>query len=149
MGRVTERRPMPETLRVLFVCLHGSAKSVIAARHFERLARARGFDVECSSAGLDPDETIPVHVIDGLRADGFDRVGERPERVTGEMLSGADIVVSFGCDLSSFGPPPSTLVRWEDVPAVSDGFAVAREFITRRLNGLFEIAEIDPARYHI
>ena len=28
--------------RVLFVCLHGSAKSVIALEHFRRLAAERG-----------------------------------------------------------------------------------------------------------
>ena len=31
--------------KVLFVCLHGAAKSVLAAAEFERLARARGLPV--------------------------------------------------------------------------------------------------------
>jgi len=34
------------TPRVLFVCLHGSAKSLIALEHFRRLAQQRGVDVQ-------------------------------------------------------------------------------------------------------
>ena len=32
----------PKTPRVLFVCLHGAAKSVVAAAHFRKLAAQRG-----------------------------------------------------------------------------------------------------------
>jgi protein-tyrosine-phosphatase len=63
-------------MRILFVCLHGSAKSVIAAAHANRLARGR---VEASSAGLEPDPAIPQQVVDGLAADGM-HVPETPPR---------------------------------------------------------------------
>src|SRR5690242_7193756 len=39
----THARPRP---RVLFVCLHGAAKSVVAAAHFRRLAAAAGLAVD-------------------------------------------------------------------------------------------------------
>src|SRR5438552_4438668 len=44
-------KPKP---RVLFVCLHGPAKSVVGAAHFRRLAEARGLDVESAAAGTAP-----------------------------------------------------------------------------------------------
>ncbi len=37
---------MSTTPTVLFVCLHGSAKSVIAVRYCQRLAAERGVDVD-------------------------------------------------------------------------------------------------------
>ncbi len=66
------------TPRVVFVCLHGSAKSLIAAEHFCRLAAQQGLDVRATSAGTDPDPEIPLHVIEGLLADGIDVRGRRP-----------------------------------------------------------------------
>lgn len=37
---------MTTTPRVLFGCLHGSAKSLIALEHFRRLAKEQGVDVQ-------------------------------------------------------------------------------------------------------
>ena len=51
--------------RVLFVCLHGSAKSLIALEHFRRLAAERGIAVEAAAAGTAPDAEIPPHVVQG------------------------------------------------------------------------------------
>jgi hypothetical protein len=63
---------------VLFVCLHGSAKSLIAAEYFNRLAAARGIGARATSAGTEPDDTIPPHVTRGLGDDGIDVAGRRP-----------------------------------------------------------------------
>src|SRR3989454_7062849 len=68
--------------KVLFVCLHGSAKSLIAAEYFNRLAAARGLGARATSAGTEPDDVIPPRVIQGLRADGIDVEGRRPQRPT-------------------------------------------------------------------
>jgi hypothetical protein len=81
----------------------------------------------------------------GLRDDGFEQVPPPPRQITQETLTGADTVVSFGCDLSGVGPPPAMLVDWADVPAVSDGFGAARDEIVRRLEGLLEELERQAA----
>ena len=46
----TKARP-----RVLFVCLHGAAKSVVGAAHFRRLAAERGLTIDAVAAGTEPD----------------------------------------------------------------------------------------------
>lgn len=74
---------------VVFVCLHGSAKSLIAAEHFRRLAEEQGLDVCATSAGTDPDPEIPPHVIEGLLADGIDVRGRRPRSLCREELARA------------------------------------------------------------
>ena len=72
---------------VLFVCLHGSAKSLIALEHFRRLAQQRGVDVQTDWAGLESDAEIPPRVVQGLLGEGIDR---KPSRlpITAEELLG-------------------------------------------------------------
>ena len=132
---------MSSALNVLFVCQHGAAKSVIAARHLTELAHARGLTIEASAAGIEPDEAIPAHVIAGLRDDGINDSAAPPQAVTPELLENAQIVVSFGCDLSAFAKDADRIVQWKDVPAVSDGYDPARTEILSRLHAILDEAE--------
>ena len=56
---------------VLFVCEHGAVKSVIAAAHFNRLARERHLAMRAVARGTYPEAEIPSNVVSGLRADGL------------------------------------------------------------------------------
>ena len=119
-------------VKVLFVCLHGAAKSVVAAEYLGRLARAAGRDVEATTAGVEPDDSIPEHVVRSLADDGFDVSGRTPRRLTEAELASADVVISLGCSLET-GPAPPRLISWDDIPAVSDGYEPARDAIIGRL----------------
>jgi arsenate reductase (thioredoxin) len=129
---------MPTPSTVLFVCLHGSAKSVIALEHFRRLAEQRGVDVVADSAGLEPDAEIPPRVNQGLLSDGIDVRGRRPRRVTPADVEQASHVVTFACDLGALESRSRTRERWEDVPAVSDGYEPARDVIVARVTRLLD-----------
>jgi protein-tyrosine-phosphatase len=120
---------------VVFVCLHGSAKSVIAAEHFNRLADARGLELHAESAGIEPDADLPEHVIKGLASDGIDVRGYRPRAVSAEVIERASHIVSFGCDLI-VARPSAYVEQWTDVPMVSDGFVPARNAIVARVEQL-------------
>ena len=126
------------TRTVVFVCIHGSAKSLIAAEHFRRLAAQQGVDVRATSAGTAPDAEIPPNVIQGLLEDGIDVRGLRPRRLAREELAKAWRVVSFGCDLGNVTPPRVSVERWDDVPAVSEDFKAARDVIVARLPRLLD-----------
>ena len=121
---------------VLFVCLHGAAKSLIAARFLERMAAEQGLRVECRFAGLEPDDAIPSGVIEGMAADGFDVSGERPVAANKPDVAAADQVVAFGCDVTPLGAPRA--IRWNGIPDVSDDYGVARDAIVSRLRELLE-----------
>lgn len=43
---------------VVFVCEHGSAKSVIAAAEFKRMAKEKGLDLNILARGTNPDATM-------------------------------------------------------------------------------------------
>jgi protein-tyrosine-phosphatase len=118
---------------VVFVCLHGSAKSVIASAYFERLAAQRGLNARASAHGTEPDAAIPPRVVDGLLGDGIDVRGRRPRGVTSDDLKHASRVISFGCDLSGIAPAGLSVERWDDVPAVSEDYGKARDAIIERV----------------
>ena len=128
---------MPASSTVLFVCLHGSAKSFIAARHFERMAAARGLRVQARSAGLEPDPVVPPHVIAGLAEDGIDVLPAIPASATAELAEDVSQVIAFGCDVSAVGIERD-VIQWSDVPAVSDGYGPARDAIVARLHALLD-----------
>ncbi len=119
--------------RVLFVCQHGAAKSIVAAAHFRRLATARGLDVDAVSAGTEPDPELIPAAVAGLAGDGLAARPSRPRPVTLYDLDAATRVVSFGCDVGAGATPAE---RWDDVPAVSEGYAAARDRIVARVERL-------------
>jgi arsenate reductase (thioredoxin) len=127
---------MGET-RVLFVCLHGAAKSVIAAAHFQRLAERRGLRAEATFAGTEPDAAIAPRVVKELLAEGIDVQSLRPRPVTPEDVASASRIVTFGCDVAPLGPRVP-VDCWDDVPAVSDGYEAAREAIDARVARLVD-----------
>ena len=132
---------MSERGLVLFVCLHGSAKSLIAAEFFNRLAVARDLPLRAASAGTEPDDAVPTYVVAGMRSDGFDVGGYRPQRLSRALATFACTAVTFQPDLGSYLSEGCSIERW-DVPAVSDGYPAARDAIRRRVERL--IARLAP-----
>jgi protein-tyrosine-phosphatase len=119
---------------VVFVCEHGSAKSVIAAAHFQRLASAAGLDVRAISRGTDPDPAFPPNALDGLDRDGLRPLDDAPKLLDAGELVNATRVVAF-CTVPDSYSYKGPMERW-DVPAVSDGYDRARRAIVSRVEHL-------------
>ena len=124
--------------KVLFVCLHGAAKSVLAAADFERMAKERDLSIAAEAAGTEPDAEIAPSVMAALEVEGVDMAGRKPRLVTREMAAGATRVVAFGCGLGVAAPDGDRIEQWEDVPAVSDGLPAARAVIREHLERLLD-----------
>jgi arsenate reductase (thioredoxin) len=123
---------------VLFMCPHGAAKSVLASAYFARLAKERGLNVRVESAGTDPDPTVSPAVTAHLKRQGYPVPESNPHKVTAKDLESADVVISIGCDLSRLEEPRGKLVRWDEVPPLSEDFALADEAIRKRVTELIE-----------
>ena len=132
MEKTSEQMPV-----IVFVCEHGSAKSVLAAAHFNALARKRGLRLRAISRGTNPDENIAPSVARGLQADGLDVGTEKPTRLSPEDASGAIRAVSF-CPLPKgyFGSVP--IEEWKDVPSTSEDYVKARDHIVERIKHLLD-----------
>jgi protein-tyrosine-phosphatase len=133
----TQAAAVPPPARVLFVCLHGAAKSVIAAAHFRRLARARGLAIGAAAAGTEPDPQLAPGAVKGLAEDGLKPAPPRPRPVTIHDLDSAARIVAFGCDVA---PAHGQRVEQWEVPAVSEGYTAARDRIVANVERL--VAEL-------
>jgi arsenate reductase len=129
--------PLPSP-RVVFVCLHGAAKSVVAAALFTQQVARAGVPVEVIARGLEPDSEVSRAAADGLLSEGLDVRGSRPRALTSEDLDGAWRVIALGCDIGERVPPGVPVEQWADVPAISDGYAPARTALVSHFAGLLE-----------
>ena len=126
----------PTKPTVVFVCEHGSAKSIIAAAEFKRMAIEKGLDLNILARGTNPDAEIPKIVRDGLKADGHDVGALKPTKVSEKDLRGAAKIVSFGPDLTQWLTDGAMVADWSATPSVSEDYARAREYIRKQLETL-------------
>ena len=133
--------------RVLFLCPHNAAKSILAAAYFDQQASARGLPFRADSAGTDPDAHPSPAVVAALQDEGIDVTGHRPWRVTGEDLMNASRVISLGCELGDLPQSDRRVDQWDDVPPASRDLAAARDAIQRHVDELLdELAGDDQKR---
>jgi arsenate reductase len=132
-----ESAPSPAR-KVLFMCPHGAAKSVLASAYFRQLAKERGLNVLVASAGTEPDAVVAPAVTAHLTRQGLATPTSAPRKVTAEDFGQADLVISLGCDLSGLPKPKGTLQMWDDIPSPSANFAAADEAIRARVIALVD-----------
>ncbi len=123
---------------VVFVCEHGSAKSIIAAVEFERMAKENGLDLNILARGTNPDAKIPKLIRDGLKANGYDAGSLKPIKVSEKDLKGATKIVSFGPDLKPWLADPAAVLDWSAAPSPSEDYRAAREYIRQQLEILLK-----------
>jgi arsenate reductase len=122
--------------KVAFICLHGSAKSLIAAEYFNRIAIERNLPLRATTSGPEPDGEVPDNVAAGLKSNGIDVKQYHPALIAAEQLSDTNLIVSFACDAGRRLAPSIPEERWDECPAASDNFEIAWTFITGRVDKL-------------
>jgi arsenate reductase len=133
----------PKVQRVVFVCEHGSVKSLIAASYFNRSAKARGLPFEAIARGTSPEPTVPRIVQDGLNADSLNVSGYVPLLFRRTDLSRAALVVSFDQDLAATVGRQVPLQKWDHLPSVLAEYGRGRDAIVERVNALVETLSHD------
>jgi arsenate reductase len=83
-----------ETLDVLYVCVHNSGRSQMAAGLTAQLG---GNKVIVRSAGSAPKESISLTVIEAMAEIGIDITQEFPKPLTDEVVRASDAVITMGC----------------------------------------------------
>ncbi len=118
---------------ITFVCEHGVAKSVIAAQHFNKLAKARGLNYIAVARGIKSEPQLQAATLTGLRGDGFELATFTPTD-----LSAADSETSARIVLIGVAKVPEFLHSqqveyWQGVPSVSNDYAAARDDMVARI----------------
>ncbi len=126
----------PANQMVLFVCEHGAAKSVVAAAHFNQLAKERGLPFRAIARGTAPDTSVPGRIAQGLKSEGLAvPAGYKPTLVSAPDATGVARVVTFDVTLPG-AVNAVALERWDGLPAFSDGYAAASAAIAKKVDGL-------------
>jgi arsenate reductase len=137
-------RQPADTQRIVFVCEHGTVKSVVAAALFNKLARERGLAAVALSRGTAPDSALPALVRDGLLADGAGPWRARPTRLTAADVAGASLFVSFDQPIDALVDRRVPVRRWDGTPSVMASYRAGRDAILERVRAL--VAELERAR---
>ncbi len=80
---------------VIFACVHNAGRSQMAAAWFNALAdetRARAI-----SAGTEPGTRVHPEVLQAMGEVGIDLADKKPQRLTGDLARGAQILITMGC----------------------------------------------------
>lgn len=129
----------PPPPAIVFVCEHGSVKSLIASRWFERMAAQRGLSAHSVSRGITPDAEVPPPIRERLRGDGFDVGGFTPRALQPADLEGVARLVVIGVEPPAWAARPGLVVEaWDGVPPASEQYEAARDVMKRRIDTLLD-----------
>lgn len=119
---------------IVFVCLHGSVKSQMAAAHFNQIARERGLPYRAISRGLEVDASIPTRIRDALSLDGLAPLDDVPKTLTASEASGAVKVIAFDT-VPDDKRGAADVSYWSDIPPTKN-YTAARDVIVRHIDDL-------------
>jgi len=123
--------------KIVFVCEHGAAKSIIAATYFNKLAKERGLDIHAIARGTNPDEELSPKTIIGLQEDGLIPNETIPLLLSQSDLDSAQRIITF-CELPQEYRESMDIEDWSDVPPVSENYVTARDAILQHMQHLFK-----------
>ena len=138
LGTQARAQDSAKAARIVFVCEHGSVKSLVAMEYFNRGAKARGVPYRAVARGTTPESTVPTAVREGLRSDGFDVSAFEPSKLEASDVAHAALIVSFDQDVASVVGTQSRYSKWDDLPGVLTDYARGKDEIVRHVDALIE-----------
>ncbi|MEP6999918.1 MAG: hypothetical protein ABI969_05540 [bacterium] len=123
---------------VLFVCEHGTVRSLLAKILFEQYAKEVGLNMVAVSRGTPADSILPAFMLVGLKADHVTLGSWRPQTLGPSDLASASYVVSFDVPLAATATANVPRAQWDALPPVSQNYAAGREAIKMRVHELVD-----------
>jgi protein-tyrosine-phosphatase len=125
----------PDSKTIVFVCLHGSVKSQMAAAHFNRVAKERGLPYTAISRGIEVDSSIPPRIRAELKQEGLAPLDDVPQPLTAAEAAGAVKVVAFDT-VPDKNRGTAEVNYWSDVPPTSKNYTALRDAIVHHIDDL-------------
>ena len=123
--------------KIVFVCEHGAAKSVIATAYFNKIAAERGLPVRATYRGANPQAELSESALKGLREDGLAMPTARPSPITTGDVTKATHIFAIGCSLPAHAASSGKAESWDDVPD-DQGYAAQRDAIKKHVERLLD-----------
>lgn len=131
---VAQSNSAGEIKTIVFVCLHGSVNSQMAAAYFNKTAKERGLPYIAMSRGIYVHRSIPVRILDGLALDGLVPTNS-PQELTVADATGANKILAFDA-VPEERKGDASVTYWSGVPLGINDYEAAREEIVRRIDDL-------------
>ena len=129
--------PTTAAPRIVFVCEHGAAKSVIATAYFNKIAAERGLPDRATYRGANPQAELSVSALKGLKDDGLTLPSDKPSPISAADVAGATHIFAIGCSLPSHAAASGKADSWDDVPE-NQGYAAQRDAIKKHVEHLID-----------
>ena len=123
---------------VLFVCEHGTVRSLLAKVLFDQYASQVGLRMQAMSRGTQADSIVPAWMQLGLGTDHVALGPWRPQPLRLVDLADAAYVVSFDVPLSATAGARGPREQWDGLPSVSKDYANGRDAIKLRVHALVD-----------
>ena len=123
--------------RIVFVCEHGAAKSLVASAYFNKLAAERGLPDRAIFRGAAPQEALSVRAVEGLKADGVPIPDAKPTAIGSADVERATHIFAIGCTLPAVAAKSGKAADWSDVPD-DQGYAPMRDAIVVHVRALLD-----------
>ncbi|OQP41809.1 hypothetical protein A4D02_14105 [Niastella koreensis] len=117
---------------ILFICEHGSFRSVVAAAAFNKMAKEQGLNIRAIARGTVPNKEVNPIVLSGLKQDGFSEITPVPQKISNEELGKASYVVTF-CALPGDFHRPVSSEDWSTIPLVDGDYSGFRDSVLPRV----------------
>jgi arsenate reductase (thioredoxin) len=124
-------------VKILFLCPHNAAKSVLAAAYAKKLAAQREFTIIVDTAGTEPSEQVSPLVVEFLKHQDM-RFSTIPRKVKREDIAAATHIISMGCELNDLPLQGETVEQWDDVIPVSQNLEASWQQIKSKVQNLLE-----------
>jgi arsenate reductase (thioredoxin) len=123
--------------KIVFVCEHGSAKSVIAATYFNKLAKENNLPWEAVARGTSPDAVISPKTKQLLVQDNLFDKNFVPKKLSQQDVSEANQVYLF-YDLPKTIQAKDNVQSWQEVQAKNEDFNKLRDDIVLKITPLID-----------
>ena len=80
--------------RIVFACVHNAGRSQMAAAFLNQLGAGKARAI---SAGTNPGTRVHPEVVEAMKEVGIDLSVAVPQRLTTELASEADMLITMGC----------------------------------------------------
>jgi len=79
---------------IVFACVHNAGRSQMAAAFLNQVANGKARAV---SAGTNPGTRVHPEVVEAMKEVGIDLSAAVPQKLTTELASDADMLITMGC----------------------------------------------------
>jgi len=131
--------------RIVFVCEHGAALSVVAAAYFNKMAKEEHLNMHAVARGTEPQKDVAGSAREGLNADAVPFETKHPRKLSSRDVARARRIVTF-CTLPARYSTLASVETWNDVPATAINYGRARDVILQHLRELIRQLRSDDKK---